>query len=260
MNSLRDGALTGTKLGEEERGALEELLSALRGLPHGSVKSAILYGSATSEAYRPGRSDVNLLILVDRIDLSALKELVEPVARGRKGSLAPFFLTEEDVRATVDIFPLKYMAMKNRYRLLYGIDFLADLEVKTDYALLRIRQRLMNMLLRMRRHYLVNNGQQLTAIMAQQAKRFFETLEILLSARGGNYGSEKNIIEAFAHQFGLSPEMLRELHGLRDAETALGKEQEEGLYARFLDALHRVSEGLIVPKEERGQAPAPDKD
>ena len=245
MNSLLDNALAGTKLGTGERTALEKFLHELGSLPGIDVKSVILYGSAVSEAYRPDRSDVNLLCLVGKIDLAVLRDLVEPVARGRGGSLAPFFLTDEDVKATVDIFPLKYMAMKNRYRLLSGIDFLKDLEVKADYALPRIRQRLMNMLLRMRRYYLVNNGQRLTAIMAPQAKRFTETLGILLFIRGQNADNDRAIIEASAREFSLSPDTLRELYGLRDVEASLSREDEENLFARFLEAVRQVSESLI---------------
>ena len=241
MNPSIDKVLSETELGEEEKGALKELLHSLANLPNREIKSVILYGSAASDAFRPERSDVNVLIFVDSIDVETLRTLVEPVAKGRRGNIAPFFLTEDDVTATVDIFPLKYLAMKNRHRLLYGTDFLADLEVSTDHALIRIRQRLMNMLLRMRRLYLVNNGHQLTAAMSGQGKRFIETLGILLALKGRVYDNEEAVIEASSQAFGLSGETLRELCRLRDGEEALSREYEEELYGRFLDEIRTTS-------------------
>ncbi len=254
MNPLLDECLSETKLGEEERDVLKELLLALEGLRNLEIKSVVLYGSAVSDAYRPGRSDVNVLFLVSRIDAAVLKALVEPVAKSRRGSLAPFFLTESDLIATVDVFPLKYMAMKCRYRLLAGTDFLANLEIRTDYANLRVRQRLANMLLRMRRYYLINNGHGLAAMMSQQGKLFIETLGILLRLRGHDSRDEEAIIAASTDAFGLSNTTLREVCRLRDAEGIMSREDEEALFGRFLDTVHQAFGQLDDHGRDGGKA------
>jgi hypothetical protein len=68
-------------------------------------------------------------LILKNIGFPVLKSLVEPASRGRSNGIAPFFLAEADICLTADIFPLKYLAMKRRYEVLYGKDFLAGLNV-----------------------------------------------------------------------------------------------------------------------------------
>jgi hypothetical protein len=100
----------------------------------------------------------------------------------------------------------------------------------------------MNMLLRVRRFYLLDNREGLTALMSQQGKRFIETVGILLELQGNELEDDDAIIDSASNCFDINRELLKELHSLRKREEVLPKEKEECLYSWFLSALSQLSE------------------
>ena len=68
--------LSETKLREEEKSAIAEFCDALNNESKDSIQSIVLYGSAARLDYRPGKSDINLLIVLDHIDVSVLKSIL----------------------------------------------------------------------------------------------------------------------------------------------------------------------------------------
>lgn len=233
--------VSGTGLGQEEEKGIKDFAEDLLRTPGLRVKSLILYGSAASGAYRAGRSDINILAVVDTLTVEILRSVLDPVTKGRRYGMAPFFLTADDIRSSAEVFPLKYLAMKQHYRVLYGEDLLRALVVGREHVLLRIRQRVTNMLLKMRRYYLVNHGQRLTVMMAHQIRRFLETLAFLLSLREIRAERHDAVIEEGAKTFGLDGSALRELSALVSQEEALPGEEAHRLYGLFLEALEKVS-------------------
>ncbi len=236
--------ISGTGLGPEEQRGLTEFAEDLLTIPDLGVKSLILYGSAASGSYRPGRSDINVLAVVDRLTTGSLRSVLDPLTKGRKYAIAPFFLTVDDIRSTAEIFPLKYLAMRQHYRVLYGDDVLEKLAIGRRFVLLRIKQRIANMLLKMRRYYLINQGQRLTAMMAGQIRRFVETLGFILSLKGVQAETTDRIVEESANVFGLESGGIKELCGLVNQETALPGDEAERLYGRFLEAVEKTSRVL----------------
>lgn len=233
--------LSDTKVGDETARAVGVFLEHLIGQPDVDIQSVILYGSAAGEDFRPGKSDINLLVVARNIDVSSLRKFLDPVFQGRQANIAPFFLTFDDIVMTADIFPLKFMGMKNRYRVLYGDDILSGLIIDRENMVIRIRQRIGNMLLKMRRYYIVNGGQRLTAMMVRQIKRFVETLGFILIVKGVTAGNPREIIDISAKEFGLDAVLLKEIYSLLDEESALPGDRAEKYFGTFLDALKTVS-------------------
>ncbi len=240
MNKEPD--LSGTRLGTEEKSAVALFLEDIRQLPGVSLEALVLYGSATRDDYRPGKSDVNLLVVLGNADIASLHSLLDPVFKGRRSGIAPLFLTPGDIAAGVDIFPLKFMAIRDGYRVLYGEDPLAGFAIDSRNVMVRIRQRLSNMLLKVRRHYILNGGQRLTVMMSQQIKRFVETLGFLLAVNGSDAKGPQQIIEASAREFTLDGDALKDIYALRDQDEALPGDRAEKYYGAFLDALKKASE------------------
>ena len=234
--------LSGTPLGAKEKEAMASFLEDLLKIPGIPLTSLILYGSAARGDYRPGRSDINLLVVVGNAGIDVLRSLLDPVFKSRRSGIAPLFLTPGDIAASVDIFPLKFMAIRGNYRVVYGEDPVAGLHIDNGKVVTRIRQRLNNMLLKMRRHYIVNGGQRLTVMMSQQVKRFVETLGFLLAVNGSDVKGPQQIIEASAREFKLDRDILQEIYALRDKDEALPGDTAEKYYGAFLDALKKASE------------------
>jgi len=125
----------------------------------GPAYSAVLYGSAARGDFVPGRSDINLMLVVDELSPAVLGTLGGAFAGWRKSRYDPPLLISlaEWARAT-DVFPLEITDMRSAYRVLRGLDPLAALEV--DRADLRraLEREFRGKLLRLRQGYVAGAG------------------------------------------------------------------------------------------------------
>jgi len=87
------------------------------------LTSIILYGSAAGKDYRPGKSDLNFIIVLSEEAIDRLGEAVETVSRWRKKNVAtPLFMTKSYISSSLDSYPLEFLNMRNGYVLVYGED------------------------------------------------------------------------------------------------------------------------------------------
>ena len=87
----------------------------------------------------------------------------EPVLRWwrQTGHPAPLLLSEDEVHRSADCFPIEFRDMKERRRVLYGPDPIADLHIDTRYYRAQVEYQLRTKLLRLR--------QQATAVLSDPA-------------------------------------------------------------------------------------------
>jgi len=203
--------------------------------------SLTLYGSAVRKDYRPGKSNINLLAVADHIDLPVLRSVLDPVFRGRRFGIVPFFLTLEDLQRSADVFPVKFISMKENYKVLGGQDVLTGLDITREHLRLRCEQEIKNILLRLRRHYLMSGGRRLTEVLSGMTVGFLESLRMLHSLIHGTLPSREEVIESAAKTFGIDPEVLINVSTLRELDVALPREEEENLYALFMDTVEKAA-------------------
>ncbi len=83
----------------------------------------LLYGSAARGEELPGRSDVNTLLICDRVDDRLFDALEPAVARwARQGQPGPLIFTGAEWRESADAFPIEYDDIRHTHRLLAGRD------------------------------------------------------------------------------------------------------------------------------------------
>jgi predicted nucleotidyltransferase len=240
MNELID--LSETKLTDEDKAAVKAFCENLRDAPNIELKSITLYGSATRRDYIPGKSDINLLVVVERIDVSILKNVLDPVARSRRFGIAPFFITEMDLRSSADVFPVKFLAIREAYHVLLGSDILRNLEIRREHLRLRCEQEIKNLLLRLRRHYIMGGGQRLTEMMSQMIVSFTETLRAVLSFTQEDLPSRGKVVDAAAKTFGFDAEILYKVRNLRTRDVSLTRKEAEQLYDKFMATVEKVAQ------------------
>ncbi|UCE34109.1 MAG: hypothetical protein JSV40_13075 [Deltaproteobacteria bacterium] len=239
--------LSGTRVGADEAAAVVELCEALRNAPNLDIQSIILYGSATGQGYRPGKSDINLLIIVERIDVAILKGVLDPIMRGRRYGISPFFITEVNLRSSADVFPVKFLVMQESYTVLLGRDVLGELEIKREHLRLRCEQEIKNLLLRLRRHYIMSGGQRLTEMMTTMVVGFLETLRVVLSLNQQSLLPREDVVHAAARTFGVDSQVLQDVSALRTQNVVLSSDEAEQLYDKFMgvvDKLARITDQM----------------
>jgi predicted nucleotidyltransferase len=120
----------------------------------GTGYSAVLYGSAARGDYVPGRSDINLMLVVDELSPRVLRSLGRGFTVWRKaGREPPLVLSRAEWNRATDAFPIEITDMQTAYRVLRGADPLHG--VRVDRADLRkaLEREFRGKLLRLRQGY-----------------------------------------------------------------------------------------------------------
>jgi predicted nucleotidyltransferase len=226
-----------TKLSADDRMAVERFCWEAREALGEKLLSITLYGSAARGDYAPGGSDINILVLTASLDLTALQGLLDPVSRGLRAGIHPLLMTETDLKSSADIYPVKYLSMKESYLPLWGEDPLAGLTVAREHIRLRCEQEMMNQLLRLRRHYVYHGGWGLADKIASGVTGFLENLRYALSLDRETPMTREEAIAA-AEKYGVPPEALRGAWALKtDPE---GAREIERVYEEYLKAVERA--------------------
>ncbi len=123
-------------------------------LQEDNLKSIFIYGS-TLQDFVVKKSNINLGIILDRIEFSDLEKNLKIIAIGRqKKIVAPLFLTVEHMKTSQDVFPIEFLEMKENYVLIYGKDLLKNLSINRENLRLQCEQQIKGKLINIRQSYL----------------------------------------------------------------------------------------------------------
>jgi len=153
----------------------------------GAGYSALLYGSAARGDYIAGRSDINLMLVVDDPSPGRLRALGPAFATWRKNAPEPPLLISraEWARAS-DVFPIEITDMRVGYRVLRGADPLGGTRVQRRDLRQALERELRGKLLRLRQGYAVaaGDGKVLGELAAGSAATILVLLRGLLTLAG----------------------------------------------------------------------------
>jgi predicted nucleotidyltransferase len=138
-------------LPEETQKLLKSYVKDVAKLYGNELEGILLYGSAVRGEFLPGRSNLNLLLVMSSYDLSVLKKYDGIHKRWSKEQVVvPLFLTVADLQSASFAFPLEYQDIHESHRLLWGQDPFVGLKIDTRYLAGEVLQALRGNLLRLR--------------------------------------------------------------------------------------------------------------
>jgi predicted nucleotidyltransferase len=120
----------------------------------GSGYSAVLYGSAARGDFIPGRSDINLMLVVDQLGPPVLRSLSRAFTGWRKSiPEPPLILSREEWSRASDAFPIEITDMRLSYRVLRAADPLEGVQVDRTDLRKALEREFRGKLLRLRQGY-----------------------------------------------------------------------------------------------------------
>lgn len=120
----------------------------------GSGYSAVVYGSAARGDFIPGRSDINLLLVIDQLNSQILRSLGKPLSGWRKASPEPpLIMSRAEWSRATDAFPIEITDMRTAYRVLRGADPLHGIQVDPGDLRKALEREFRGKLLRLRQGY-----------------------------------------------------------------------------------------------------------
>jgi predicted nucleotidyltransferase len=120
----------------------------------GDGYSAVLYGSAARGDYVPGRSDINLLLVLEEVSPPTLRSLGRAFAAWRKSVVEPpLIVSRSEWSRATDAFPIEITDMRLSYEVLRGSDPLQGAQVDRTDLRKAVEREFRGKLLRLRQGY-----------------------------------------------------------------------------------------------------------
>jgi predicted nucleotidyltransferase len=131
---------------------LEELQTALMTALGADLKALIIFGSAVRGDYRPGHSDIEILLVLQNAAVEKLSAIATPLSLARYSiRVEAMLLTAAEIPRAADVYPLLYDSIHQSHTLLCGEDPFAALNISDRHRRLRIEQELREIQIRLRR-------------------------------------------------------------------------------------------------------------
>lgn len=207
--------------------------------------SIMLYGSATGKDYRPGKSDINFMIVLSEEGIERLDKAFEIEKKWRKRNVAiPLFLTENYVKTSMDVFPIEYLNFQRNYTPVYGKDILKDLTFDPKFVRLQCEREIKGKLLLLREAYLETSGKAraLKHVISQSIRAFVAIFEALLHVKGLKLPKEKlQIIRGTAQAFDLDSSIFEKLLDVKEDKAKLSDDNIRGLFQAYLTEIRKLS-------------------
>lgn len=210
--------------------------------------SIILYGSATGKNYRPGKSDINFMIVLSEEGIEHLDRAFKHVDKWRKRKVAvPLFLTETYIRTSTDVFPIEYLNFQKNHVLVYGKDLLEELSFDHNWLRLQCEREIKGKLLLLREAYLETSDKArgLKELIGQSIQAFVAVFEALLFLKGKEAsGDRRHTMRLACEAFDMDAGLFESLLDIREEKAKPSDEEMRHLFRKYLKEVRKLSKAV----------------
>ncbi|HEY0015265.1 MAG TPA: nucleotidyltransferase domain-containing protein [Longimicrobium sp.] len=208
------------------------------------LASVVLYGSAARGEYRPGASDLNLLVLLRDVSPAALRRASE-AARGwvAQGNPPPLMMSADEWRGSADVWAIELADMRDAHVTVAGADPFAGIDIRLEDLRMQCERELKGKQIQLRERYLLFAGE--PAELGELLTRSFSTFLVLFRTvlrLGGDGGPRdgESVVRRLAERVGFDPAPLLEVHRARSGGEKLRPQADAPVVVGYLDAVSRV--------------------
>ncbi len=236
---------------ESVRETLRPYLAQAQALFGTALEAVILYGSAAGGEYLPGRSNINLLILLARQDTDLLKQYAALHKRWKKEQIVvPLFLTQAELRSSVELFPLEYLEIQEQHVLLAGRDPFPEIRIDGRNLRLQCEQELRGNLLRLRQRFVEGGAstEAITILLPLSLTALLPCLRGLLRAAGNPIGrSSEDVLKAVQQQWNVDCSAFQDVLSLKRGIIGPGPAEAPRLFDRYAATMQTLVDKLVRP-------------
>lgn len=227
---------------------LPDITDAYKALFGKDLVSIILYGSAAGPDFQPGKSDINVMIVLTEDGMENLDKAFDVVKNWRKRGVAvPLFLTEEYINSSLDVFPIEYLNFRNKHLLFFGKEVLKNLEFRPEFLRLQCEREIKGKLLLLREAFLDTSGKgrALKRVITQALPALMAIFEALLYLKKIAVPEEKrSIIRTVADAFELERGVFEGLLDIKEEKSRVSDEASLHLFKGCLKEMKKLSKRI----------------
>jgi predicted nucleotidyltransferase len=233
------------KFPQDPKEIFPEIIDDYKGLFKEDLISIILYGSASGRDYRPGKSDINFMIVLSEDGIERLDKAFKVVKRWQKQKVAiPLFLTELYVESSLDVFPIEYLSFKRNHVLVYGKDILEELTFDRELVRLQCEREIKGKLLLLRQAYMETGGRgrALRDAIGQSVPAFVAIFEALLSFKGKEIPEERRgLVSLTCDTFDLDAGLFQKLLDIKEEVLKPDDAQSKSFFQDYLKEVRKLA-------------------
>jgi predicted nucleotidyltransferase len=215
--------------------ALTDFIAAAKAAFGERLASVVLFGSAAEGRLR-ATSDVNLILVLTEFQQGDVEQLAPALKIARAAiRLEPMFLLASEIAAAAECFAQKFADIARRRLVLDGPDPFTNVTIPRAAEIFRLKQVLLNLVLRLRESFAVRAGRedQVAMLVADTAGPLRACAATLLELETGKVHPPKEALDLVAQASG-KPEWVRALDHVsevREQRTVAGATLTPALFA-----------------------------
>ena len=205
----------------------------------------MLFGSVARGAYVPKKSNLNLLVGLNKVGSQELLDYRKIRTEVEKlPFVAPLFLDPDYVRFSADSFPLEFLDISSFYVLLFGKNVLEQVTIDPQLLRLQLERELKGKLLRARQAFLETNGE--PARLAEILSRSFTALRVIFFGmvylkENRTVAEADELIQKVGADFGLDTARLLQAGRARTGEMKASGPEMEKIFFDYLEELSKLA-------------------
>ena len=213
-----------------------------------ALDGVLLYGSAVRGEFLPGRSNLNVVLIVKSARADQLKKYGAVHRRWAKEQVVvPLFVTQADLPAMSLVFPLEYLEIQEQHRLLAGQDPFVGFKVDQRHLLAEVLQSLRGNLLRVRQRFIEGGGTEeaITILLPLSLTAILPVLRGVQRLLGRPVLSQgEPLLKEFETFLSIDLSGLRDAWLLKRGQISPGQKEIPRLMERYLECLERLVQAV----------------
>jgi len=194
------------------------------------LRGIVLYGSGARADFAPKRSDVNVLVALDKIEREALGKIGKVMKRYRAHRFAtPIVVDKDYIERSLDVFPMEFLEMQRSHKIIYGEDLISELKVPKEALRVQLERELKQSLLWLRELLIeypkVNRG--LTNALMNASRSISAQIRALSFLLPGSQDQPQAVLETLEQKISARLDSLNWLSKLRSSEKMPKKSEIE---------------------------------
>ena len=205
--------------------------------------SVCVFGSAVTGDYRPGISDINLLIVTQPTATMVASRLMSVVERWRPARVGvPVVFAEGQLAASADVFPIEIMTMAAAHQVLHGSDPFEGIEISMPNLRLQLERELRAKRLAIASRLMASGGRMvpLKALVAQATVAMVALMQAWLKLATGSFPLRRREVMEEVAATGLEVGAFRALERVKAGELRPSEKELVNLLEKAITELEMM--------------------
>jgi len=226
----------------------EQLCEALRV----KLKSITVVGSSLRKDFRPGKSDINTVVVLTELDHESLNKIAGMAkVMKRKMLSAPLLMTQEYIERSADVFGIEFLNFQLTHETIFGEDAFAEVKITKEDVRLECERELKASLIRLRQGYISSaaNRKLVRDVLVSAGKGLAPLLRAMLWLKGVEMPrDEEGTFRKAKEELEINTDSLIEVSRWRVEKVSLTQEQVESSFKAVYKSIDKLA--VLIDKLE----------